>query len=115
MAAGAPTRRWPRCAARSAGACRLELWEQVREVLAEVAAAASAAAPAALSDATETLGFYMPVRVGTRIGDDPAVPAPGFVREQIAELVGTLAPERGAGQGGAVLPGGQERADRRGA
>jgi len=92
-----------------------EHWEQVRDVLAEVAAAVSAAAPAALSDATETLGFYLPVRVGTRLGDDPAVPAPGFVREQIAELVDSLEAGPTAGQGGAGLPGSQERAAGRGA
>lgn len=90
-------------------------WEQVRYVLAEVAAAASAAAPAALSEATETLGFYLPLRVGTRLGDDPAVPAPGFVREQIAELVDTLEPREATGRGGEGLPGGHERAARRGA
>ena len=93
----------------------LELWEQMRYVLAEMAAAASAATPAALSDATETLGFYMPVRVGTRLGDDPVGLAPGFVREQIAELVNTLEPHGAAGQGGAGLPGSQERDARRGA
>jgi hypothetical protein len=91
-----------------------EHWEQVRDVLAEVAAAVSAAAPGALFDATETLGLYMPVRVGTRLGD-PAGPAPGFVREQIAELVDTLEPYEAAGQGGAGLPRDQERAARRGA
>jgi hypothetical protein len=78
-------------------------WEQVRDVLAGMAAAASAVEPAALYDATETLSFYMPVRVGTRLGEDPAVPVPGFVREQIAELVDTL---EAAGRGGAGLPGG---------
>ena len=93
----------------------LELWEQMRYVLAEMASAASAATPAALSDATETLGFYMPVRVGTRLGDDPVGLAPGFVREQIAQLIDTLEPRGAAGQDDAGLPGGQERDARRGA
>ncbi len=92
-----------------------EHWEQVRDVLAEVAAAVSAAAPGALFDAIETLGLYMPVRVGTRLGADSAGPAPGFVREQIAELVDTLVPYEAAGQGGAGLPRDQARAARRGA
>jgi hypothetical protein len=39
--------------------------------------------------------------VGTRLGDDPVGLAPGFVREQIAELVDTLEPREAAGQGAA--------------
>lgn len=89
-------------------------WEQLRDVLAEMASAARAAAPGALSDATETLSFYIPVRVGTRLGDEP-VAVPAFVREQIAELVNALEPRESTGRDGAALADGKQQAARRGA
>lgn len=69
-------------------------WEQVQQVLTQVAAAVSGPAPAALWEATETLSFYAPTRVATKLGDnaDKAQPVPHVVREQIAELVDTLQP-----------------------
>lgn len=89
-------------------------WEQLRDVLAEMASAARAAAPGTLSDAAETLSFYSPVRVATRLGDEP-VAVPALVREQIAELVNTLEPREPAGRDGAVLADGKQQAARRGA
>jgi CATRA-associated small protein len=91
-----------------------EYWTQMPGVLAEMASAARAAAPGALADATETLSFYIPVRVVTRLGDEP-VAVPAFVREQIAELLNTLEPREETGRDGAGLSDGQQQAARRGA
>jgi hypothetical protein len=81
-------------------------WERVRQVLEEMAAAAAAPGPAALRDTTETLELYSPVRVETRLGDEPYGPVPVAIREQVAELVHTLQPESALGGGGSGLPGG---------
>jgi outer membrane receptor protein involved in Fe transport len=88
-------------------------WEQVRAALAAMTAAATASGPAGLQEATETLEFLAPVRVGTRLGAESPEPAPGSVREQVAELVETLRPNGPAGGLGQAGSGGQ--AARRGA
>jgi hypothetical protein len=88
-------------------------WEQVREALAVLAVAAAAPDPAALREATETLELFAPVRVGTRLGAEPAEPVPASVREQVAELVETLQPNESAGELGHSGSSGQ--AARRGA
>jgi hypothetical protein len=90
-------------------------WAQVREVLAEMTAAVAAPGPAALWDATETLELYAPVRVETRLGDEPREPVPGSVRERVAELVDTLQPHGAGGQGAAGFPGSPGQAARHGA
>jgi hypothetical protein len=90
-------------------------WAQVRDVLAEMPAAAAAPGPAALWDATETLELYAPVRVETRLGDEPREPVPVSVREKVAELVDSLQPHGAGGPDGAGLPGGPGQAARRGA
>ena len=89
-------------------------WEQVREILTQLAAAISAPAPAALRDATETLSFYTPVRVEARLGESTE-PVPGVVREQIAELVDALQPRDAQGENRAAAPSGPGQAGRRGA
>jgi hypothetical protein len=72
-------------------------WKQVEETLADMAAAASptATSPQALWQATGLLELYSPLRVTTRLGDTPQLPAPKAVRERIAELIDTLSAERG--------------------
>lgn len=85
-------------------------WEQVRQVLAELAAAAAEPGPAALRDVTATLELYAPVRVGTRLGDEPYGPVPRGIREQVAELVDTLQPESALDGGESGLPGGPGQA-----
>lgn len=85
-------------------------WERVRQVLAEMAAAAAEPGPAALRDITETLELYSPVRVETRLGDEPYGPVPVAVREQVAELVDALLPKGALGDGRAGLPGGPGQA-----
>lgn len=80
-------------------------WDRVRGVLAEMAAAAAEPGPAALRDVTETLELYAPVRVVVRLGDEPYGPAPGGIREQVAELVHSLRQESALGGGGSGLPG----------
>jgi hypothetical protein len=90
-------------------------WQQVREILKEIAVALAAPRPDALLQATETLELYMPVRVGTRLGDPSREPAPGDVREQVAELVDSLEPHGGRGQAGQALPGTPGQAAGRGA
>jgi hypothetical protein len=89
-------------------------WARVREVIAELASAVSAQALDALRDATETLGYYAPVRVQRRLGCLDG-PPPGIVREQIAELVDALEPPGATGQAGSGLPSGQGQTARRGA
>lgn len=69
------------------------LWEQVQEAVAGVAAAITEASPDDLWRASEDLDLYGPLRAGTRLGDPPRVGAPKAIREQIAELVDTLALE----------------------
>lgn len=86
-------------------------WDMVGGVLAELTAAAAAPAPAGLWEAAETLDLYMPVRVDTRLGDEPRGPAPRAIREQIAELVDTLQPHGPRGRDGAGLPGGAGQPD----
>ena len=66
------------------------LWEQAQEAIVAVAAAMASSSPAALWQASGYLDLYSPVRTQTRLGDPP-VGAPRAVREQIAELVDTLA------------------------
>jgi hypothetical protein len=85
-------------------------WERVRQVLAEMTAAAAEPGPAALRDMTETLELYSPVRVETRLGDEPYGPVPVAIREQVAELVDALQPEGALGGGGSGLPGGPGQA-----
>lgn len=85
-------------------------WERVRQVLAEMAAAAAEPGPAALRDVTATLELYAPVRVDTRLGDEPYGPVPGTVRERVAELVDTLQPESALDHGGSGRPGGPGQA-----
>ena len=87
-------------------------WERVRRALAEMAAAAAEPGPAALSDATATLELYAPVRVETRLGE-PYGPVPSVIREQVAELVDALQPERALG-GGSGLPGAPGQAAKHG-
>jgi hypothetical protein len=69
------------------------LWEQVQEAVAGVAAAITKASPDDLWQASEDLDLYGPLRADTRLGDPPRVAAPRAIREQIAELVDTLALE----------------------
>ena len=85
-------------------------WERVRQLLAEMAAAAAEPGPAALRDMTETLELYSPVRVETRLGDEPYGPVPGGIREQVAELVDALQPGSALGGSGSGLPGGPGQA-----
>ena len=89
-------------------------WEQVREVLIQLAAAVWAPTPDALRDATETLGFYTPVRIETRLGESTES-VPGVVREQIAELVDALQPRDARGENSAGAPSRPGQAGRRGA
>lgn len=85
-------------------------WERVRQAIAEMVAAAAEQGPAALSDATATLELYAPVRVETRLGDEPYGPVPSVIREQVAELVDSLQPGGALGGGGSGLPGGPGQA-----
>jgi hypothetical protein len=85
-------------------------WERVRQVLAQLAAAAAEPGPAVLREVTAALELYAPVRVGTRLGDEPYGPAPRGIREQVAELVETLQPEGALDGGGSGLPGGPGQA-----
>jgi hypothetical protein len=89
-------------------------WDRVRQVLAEMAPAAAEPGPAALRNATETLELYAPVRVETRLGDEPYGPVPGGIREQLAELVDALQPESALGDGGSGLPGSPGQAAKHG-
>ena len=89
-------------------------WERVRQALADLAAAAAEPGPAALRDATATLELYAPVRVETRLGDEPYGPAASVIREQVAELVDALQPDGGLGDGGSGLPGGPGQAAKHG-
>lgn len=102
---------------RSALRCHLPPahWEQVREILAEMAAAAAAADLAALLDAGETLDLLASVRVMTALGDQSPEPAPGRVREQVAELVDSLEPHGARERGGTGLPEPPGQAARHGA
>ena len=65
-------------------------WEQVREAVADMATAVTDGRPADLWQAIGRLELCSPVRVATRLGDTPQLPAPKAVREQIAELTDAL-------------------------
>jgi hypothetical protein len=69
------------------------LWEQMQEAVTDVAVAISETSPDALWQASENLDLYGPLRTVTRLGDPPRVRAPKAIRDQIAELVETLAVE----------------------
>jgi hypothetical protein len=75
-------------------------WEQVQGAIADVAAALSAGSLAALWESTGRLELCGPLRVSTRLGDTPVLPAPKAVREQITELIDALT-EDGALKAGA--------------
>jgi hypothetical protein len=65
-------------------------WEQVQDAITDVTAALSAASLAALWESTGRLELCGPLRVSTRLGDMPVLPAPKAVREQITELIDAL-------------------------
>jgi hypothetical protein len=73
-------------------------WEQVQDAVTGMVAAVAAADLAALRRTTSYLELCGPARVATRLGtqqqDSARLPAPMPVRERIAELVDTLAPEK---------------------
>ena len=68
-------------------------WEQVQSTVADIAAAVAAASLDALWQTISRLELCSPLRVVTRVGDTPPLPAPKAVRERIAELIDTLARE----------------------
>jgi len=65
-------------------------WERVQEAVADMAAAVAAGRLDDLWQTTGRLELCSPVRVVTRLGDTPQLPAPKAVREQIAELIDAL-------------------------
>jgi hypothetical protein len=76
-------------------------WEQVSSAVEEIASAVNAARPDALWQTTGDLQLYASLRVRTRLGDTPPLPAPKALRERIAELVESLGgPVRGQAAGG---------------
>lgn len=65
-------------------------WDQVRGTIEEIAAAIAAASPDALWRTTGNLELRGPLRVATRLGDPPALPAPREIRERMVELIDAL-------------------------
>jgi CATRA-associated small protein len=79
-------------------------WEQVSKAVSDIANAAAAGDLRWLWRATGYLDLCSPLRVATRLGDTPRLPAPKAVREQTAELIGTLS-IGAATRDGADMPG----------
>lgn len=70
-------------------------WEQVRDAVGDLSAALSAGRLDALWQSTGRLELCGPLRVSTRLGDTPALPAPKPVREQITDLIDALTEDGG--------------------
>ena len=72
-------------------------WEQVQSAVADMAAAVAATSLDALWQTISRLEYCSPLRVSTRVGDTPPLPAPKAVRDRVTELIATLAREGGLG------------------
>ena len=83
-------------------------WEQVQDAVADMAAAVAAASLDDLWQTTGRLELCSPLRVVTRLGDTPQLPAPEAIRDQIAALISALAGDgdpSGSGKPGPVSDG----------
>jgi hypothetical protein len=65
-------------------------WEHVSDAVEGMAAAIVARSLAGLRQTTARLELCSPVRVATRLGDTPRLPAPQAARERITEMIDTL-------------------------
>ena len=65
-------------------------WNQVRGAIEEIRAALTGPSPDELWRTAGELELYSPLRVLTRLGDPPALPVPGEIRERIVELIDAL-------------------------
>ena len=65
-------------------------WEQLQNIVADMAAAVAAASVDAPWQTTGRLAACGPLRVVTRLGDAPQLPAPQAARERITELIHAL-------------------------
>ena len=70
-------------------------WEQVQNAVTDMAIAVATTSLDALWQTVSRLEFCSPLRVATRVGDTPPLPAPKAVRDRVTELIATLAREGG--------------------
>jgi len=82
-------------------------WEQVQDAVADMATAVASASLDDLWQTTGRLELCSPLRVVTRLGDTPQLPAPEAIRDQIAALITALGdgPPSGGGKPGPLSGG----------
>ena len=79
-------------------------WEQVQDAIADMAAAVTSARLDDLWQTTGRLELCSPLRVVTRLGETPQLPAPETIREQIVALISALAGDGNPSGGGKPGP-----------
>jgi hypothetical protein len=65
-------------------------WTRVDEALDELARALPGGDRRQIEAAQDSLAFSGPIRLRTRLGDDPAVPPPEEIRERVNRLIHDL-------------------------
>lgn len=65
-------------------------WDQIRDAIEEISTAVAAVGPDELWRTAGNLELHSPLRVMTRLGEPPALPVPGELRERIVELIDAL-------------------------
>ncbi|HEX2315616.1 MAG TPA: CATRA system-associated protein [Thermomonospora sp.] len=65
-------------------------WAGVAEALDELARALPGGDRRRIEEAQDSLAFSGPIRLRTRLGDDPAVPPPEDIRERVNRLIHDL-------------------------